>query len=183
MASTDDKLLHELSMVRSLADLESLPVFPLPDGYIMREFREGQDEAAWDELIQTVFGMPELSFQKHMKSDPVYAPERILFLCRGDVPVATAAWWWLPQYGENCGLVHMVAARPEEAGKKFGYILVREVLCRLKREGRTEVILNTNDYRLPALKTYLKLGFRPKYNDPRQKEVWDRIYETLHWKT
>ena len=46
-------------------------------------------------------------------------------------------------------------------GKNLGYSLSLAALNYFRKKGIKEVFLYTDDFRLPAIKTYLKLGFKP----------------------
>jgi len=45
--------------------------------------------------------------------------------------------------------------------------------------GLTDVDLTTDDPRLPAIKTYLKLGFLAYETDPSHPARWDMVEEKL----
>ena len=40
--------------------------------------------------------------------------------------------------------------------------------------------LKTDDFRLPAIKTYLNIGFKPDLSTDDYKERWEKIYENLN---
>ena len=45
--------------------------------------------------------------------------------------------------------------------------------------GIARILLNSDDWRLAALKTYLNLGFLPVLNDFDMADRWQAIYEKL----
>lgn len=45
--------------------------------------------------------------------------------------------------------------------------------------GLSPAILETNEPNLPALKTYLKLGFHPRLLAPHHKARWKQIFAAL----
>jgi len=178
-----EKLSPQLVMSMSLENVDENAAVTLPDGYFLREFSEGgEDEAAWDRIIAASFKDPGISFEKLMRPDAEYRPERIFFVCCGDEPVATAAAWFLQRWGEDHGLIHMVGALPGHSGKGLGVAVVAAALQKLKKEGRLFAVLTTDDFRLPAIKSYLKLGFRPRIVDDNQPERWKKIYGILGWR-
>jgi hypothetical protein len=42
--------------------------------------------------------------------------------------------------------------------------------------------LHTDDFRLPAIKTYLKLGFTPQVDSAEVADRWKKISILLKWK-
>jgi mycothiol synthase len=170
------KLQTQLLMIRE--QLETLPRLQLPEGYTARSQRLG-DEEAWERIIMASFG-GEHHFDKEIAADEPYMPERVWFVCDSDdVPVATASAWYRKQWNEDTGYLHMVGLLPEQAGKKLGYYVSLAVLHRMVHEGRTRAVLNTDDFRLPAIKTYLNLGFLPKLAGPDHYDRWKALSVTL----
>jgi len=47
--------------------------------------------------------------------------------------------------------------------------------------GYRHVYLKTDDWRLPAIKTYLKLGFLPFLFSPDMEGRWREVCGNLHW--
>ena len=140
------------------ASLESLAPLDLPDDITIRSFCDG-DEEAWSSIITSSFQAP-YDFNKFMKTDPSYDPERVLFAHINGVPVATASWYNTESfYGVDTGCLHMVGALPEYKGRKLGFLISLAVMHKIKDKGYTYVVLQTDDFRLAAIKTYIKLGF------------------------
>lgn len=161
-------------------NLDDLPPIEIPDKFSIRHFHDG-DEAAWEKIIEKSFGRNfEIGqFNRDMKSDPAFQPQRVLFVTHNDKPIATASAWFKPDYGQESGYVHMVGVLPEYQGNQLGYWISLAVLHRLAKEGRKKVYLQTDDFRLAAVKTYLKLGFRPVMIDENMPERYRAIFEKL----
>ena len=70
------------------------------------------------------------------------------------------------------GYVHMVAALPETRGIGIGNFLSAFAVYRLGCVGGTNAWLTTDDFRVPAIKCYLKCGFRPENSDYDMEERW-----------
>lgn len=83
----------------------------------------------------------------------------------------------LPYSGE----VGWVAAHPAHAGRRLGMVVVTAVTAHLLHAGYHYIHLYTEDFRLPALKTYLKLGFLPLLTTSQMANRWQRICTQLHW--
>ncbi|MCC7017859.1 MAG: GNAT family N-acetyltransferase, partial [Rhodospirillales bacterium] len=134
----------------------ALPALSLPEGYRLRGYRPG-DAPAWELIIRETFAT-EPRFDPMMRRDPGFRPERVLFLFHGDEPAATASAYCRPQHGLGVGYLHMVGVRPRHNGKGLGYQISLACLLQMLHEGRRAALLQTDDYRIPAIKTYLKLG-------------------------
>lgn len=147
----------QLVMIRP--QLRILPGIELPEGYSLRHFRPG-DEDAWAAVITDAFD-ETYTFSPFMDADPQYKPERVLFICHGDTPVATAAAWRYKNLPDTYGHVHMVGVLGRYRGLGLGLAINTAVLHRLAQEGAERSSLLTDDFRLAAIKTYLKLGFCP----------------------
>jgi len=138
-------------------DLANLPKLNMPPGMTLKIFSDGM-EACWNDIIAKSFET-SYDFNNLMRADKAFLHERVLFLCIDNIPVATAAAWHVDRYGSDTGYVHMVGALPEYKGRKLGYLVTLAVLHRLIDEGFTKVVLQTDDFRLPAIKVYFDLGF------------------------
>lgn len=172
----------QLLMHRRLQDLPSLE---LPAGFSARSYQPG-DAAAWEHIIHHSFGMDAQGlFDRNMRIDPAYRPERVWFICRkqesGDQPVATASAWRQPfKRDVDTGTLHMVGVHPDHAGMGLGSLVSLAALHQMHREGKSAAVLQTDDHRLSAIKTYLKLGFEPLLIDENQRQRWVDVFETLN---
>lgn len=84
----------------------------------------------------------------------------------------------LHPYGGELG---WVAGHPDHGGKGLGTAVCAAVVKRFLSAGYERIYLLTDDWRLPALKVYLKLGFVPFLFEPGIAERWEAICEHLHW--
>lgn len=85
------------------------------------------------------------------------------------------------QYYPFGGELGWVAAHPDHAGKGLGMTVCSAVIGRLLKGGYTNIYLNTDDERFPAIKTYLKLGFRPMILTADMTSRWESICQKLEW--
>lgn len=170
------KLTPQLVMRRPV--LRALPKVELPDGYPLRSFKPG-DETGWEKIIAVTFETDAFVFDKAMKADPAFRPERVWFITAGGKPVATASAWRKDRFGPNTGYLHMVGVLPGHQGKHLGYWVSLAVMHQFVREGRVDAVLETDDYRIPAIKTYLKMGFEPLLVHENQRQRWRTIFQTI----
>lgn len=161
-------------------NLNDLPQVEIPPGYSIHSYQPG-DEKAWDQIIAASFGrkIDEGQFLRVMKSDTAFQPERIFFLAHGHDLVATASAWFIPKYGKDTGCIHYVGVLPGHQGKRLGYWISLVVLWRLVEEGFQKAVLGTDDFRLPAIKVYLQLGFGPILVHENQRERWKNVLTAL----
>jgi len=161
-------------------DLDALPEVRLPEGYSIRHYRPG-DHEHWSRILAASFGRkPEdFAFDKMMRRDPAFRPDRILFVCCGDEPVGTTSAWHVPTVVPEAGVIHWVGVLPGHTGKRLGYWLVLAALRKMGSEGRTCAWLTTDDFRLPAIKSYIKCGFHPQLVDENQRERWRKVFADL----
>mgnify|MGYP003312674325 CR=1 FL=1 len=86
-------------------------------------------------------------------------------------------------YEKKDGYIHMVACKPEFRGRGLGNLLNDVALWVLKTEGMQTAYLTTDDWRIPAIKTYLKASFEPDTETcPDYKERWEKIFEKINSK-
>ena len=166
----------QLAMERSL--LEDLPEIRLPEGFSIRSFQNGWDKE-WEAIIGAAF-QTTISFHDTIALCKQYKPANVLFICDGETPVGTATAWCRDDLPEGTGYLHMVGVLPGYGGKGLGLAISLAVLHNLKQSGYTKVFLHTDDFRLPAIKQYLRLGFKPVYNSEGAAERWQAVRNILH---
>jgi predicted dehydrogenase/GNAT superfamily N-acetyltransferase len=84
----------------------------------------------------------------------------------------------LHPYGGELG---WVAGDPEHRGKRLGAAVCAAVVGRFIQAGYRRIYLQTDDWRLPAIKTYLRLGFEPFLFCEGMAERWQKLCKTLGW--
>lgn len=93
-----------------------------------------------------------------------------------DKIVAVASARHLPELYPGCGYLHYVGASGVKAGRGLGGLVTLAVLRHFRDEGLEAVVLETDDFRLPAIRTYLKLGFVPVYRHEQDQYRWSKIF-------
>jgi mycothiol synthase len=168
----------QLEMVRP--DLANLPGMELPSGYSLRPYREG-DAESWGRIMSEAFTpyWDTNRFRRSFLPHFGFRPERVIFVCRGAEAVGSASAFQWPGVARSRGYIHMVGVRREHCGRRLGYWLTLACLMRLKEEGFKSAMLQTEDYRVPAIKHYLRLGFRPALVQEAQRDKWERLLERL----
>jgi mycothiol synthase len=93
--------------------------------------------------------------------------------------VATASARRLPDHYPQAGYVHYVGARVGERGRRLGELVTRRVLVHSVAAGLDQAVLETDDFRLPAVRTYLRLGFVPEPRAPGDARRWSKVLRNL----
>lgn len=160
-------------------ELKNIPCIELPSEYDIRSYIEG-DEVYWDKIISSTFESNDFVFNEFIKSREQYSPEKVLFVTYKNIPIGTATAWFQKQYGEDTGYLHMVGVEKEHSGKRLGYTISLAVLNKMIEIGYKYCVLQTDDYRIPAIKTYLKLGYKPLIVSEDQYDRWKIILDKIN---
>ena len=170
-----------VSMIRE--NLEDIPQFPVPSGFSIRWFQEG-DESLWHE-IQSVSELhleitPDL-FAKEFGSDASILGERQFFLFDSrQRPIGTATAWFDNSYrGLAHGRVGWVAIVPEMRGKGLSKPLMTILCNRLRELGHQRTYLTTATVRFPAIRLYAVFGFMPEIKNAQDQVIWDELEQLL----
>jgi mycothiol synthase len=161
-------------------DLEDLPPLPsLPAGYEIRTAGP-EDAEAIAAVMASAFG-PEWSaaMVREKLLDAPDVPETFVVTADG-VPVATASARFAPEQYPGSGYVHWVGADVAHQGKGLGFAVTLAVLHYFREHGCRDAILETDPPRLPAIRVYLGLGFRPEVVTPEHEEIWRDILTIRH---
>jgi ribosomal protein S18 acetylase RimI-like enzyme len=79
------------------------------------------------------------------------------------------------------GELGWVAADPDHAGHRLGAAVCAAATRTLLESSLRPIYLLTDDDRLPALKTYLSLGYVPYIDAPDMPQRWRAVCEALDW--
>src|SRR5439155_6520664 len=89
--------------------------------------------------------------------------------------VATASSRLVPQQYPGSGYLHWVGADPSVSGQGLGYQVTLAVLHDFAGRDLTDSVLETDDWRLPAIATYLKCGYLPEPREPVDDDRWEKV--------
>ncbi|HEY1011278.1 MAG TPA: GNAT family N-acetyltransferase [Herpetosiphonaceae bacterium] len=155
------------------------PVAPAP-GYALRTYRAG-DERRFFELMALAGwpGWDDAKLQPWIARIPPGSWFMAIEEGSGQI-VATAMALHnhtpLHPFGGELG---WVAGDPAHAGRGLGLAVCAAVTARLIAAGYRAIHLYTEDERLPALKTYFRLGYRPLLYAPDMAERWRSVCAQL----
>lgn len=170
-------------------DLEDLPERPLPEGYRLETYRDG-DRDDWIRIGMSAkehdsFEAGLAAWAKYYAAHEGELPGRMLFLVNPDgekVGTATAFYDVVggadPDSREE-GWLHWVSLRRDEQGKGLSKPLVAATLRRLAELGYGKVRVPTQTVSWVAVKIYLDLGFRPTARSAKEASDGWRIARRL----
>ncbi len=147
---------YQLEMVRpSVARVE---VPPAPEGYLLRQFRAG-DEGRYDDLFHLAFA-DEGRFSETVERTLEGGFFVVEHLASGELVSSCQAWRGsiMPRHPE-AGQTGWLVTDPSHAGKGLGTIVAACATNRLAAEGYQRPCLGTEDFRVAAISIYLKLGW------------------------
>jgi mycothiol synthase len=163
-----------------LRDLPDVP--PLPAAYELREATGEADVPALAAALSAAFSERPWSADDVRRRLTAAPDVRAVYAItwQGEI-VATASSRYLPeQFGET-GIIHWVGTHPEHARLGLGAALVTGVLVDFILRGYPAAMLETQDYRLDAIRLYLRFGFTPAYDigDGDQRAIWSALLQRL----
>lgn len=135
----------------------------IPEGYRVRRFVPG-DEPVWVALLQE---NGELGEWTRERAERLFTAKRgavwresIHYIGHGPRPVATACVQ-LHEDSPDTPELGWVAVSPDYRRRGLGRAICLVVMDFMREQGYLRCFLRTDDRRLPAIKTYLRLGFVP----------------------
>ncbi len=144
----------------NLDDLPASP--PLPDDYTLRPFAAGDSEAELSDTLQSAF--PERTWsveqvQQQLTQSP--AVNATYVVIHDGVPIAVTASRYDPEKFPDAGYVHWVGTRADHTRRGLGMALMVRVLQDFAERDFKDAVLETDDFRFPAIRTYFRCGFVP----------------------
>lgn len=112
------------------------------------------------------------------------------FFDAADVPVTwvvedglgilgTASERIMPDTYPDAGYVHYVGVLDRARGKRVGAALTAQCVHGFADRGLSTTVLETDDFRIPAVVTYLRLGFVPTYRSDDEQRAWSALLPAL----
>ena len=179
----DDRKETQLLLVLPKDKLDTPPIPDLPDGYMLRQYAP-EDEKKYLELTRKA-GF-DWGAERFYRLFPQIIPGGIFVIehkATGDL-VATSFCKHRPIEGRAFGgELGWLAGDPDHSGKGLGMAVCSAVIARFIQAGYKNIYVRTQDWRLAALKIYLKLGYQPYIDSDEMAEVWRNIFKELNWKS
>ncbi len=163
-----------------LRTFAALQAVSLPPGHTLATLAE-RDPDDWIAVLGATgqLGAWDRARAERCLNDPrPVVPEGTYLVLHRGHPVATACTV-RPTPAEPRHELGWVAVDPAHQGRGLGLQVCRAVLWYARRRGWAATILNTDDWRLPAIRTYLKLGFEPEITHDSHPARWQEIHRLL----
>ncbi len=187
---------EQLEMEIKMQDFELLQKeIQLPEGYLLTRFHEGLEDS-WANLLNSSSFDSEWNVNRikdyftceyrRNGSAAVISNERVISatfasihpaLCSPD-PCRVADL--SKENNVHTGIFDYVATHPEYRGKGLSKVVCISILDYFFTEMcYKRVVLNTDDWRLPAISLYFSLGFKPIINSDPVSIRWKKIHKDL----
>lgn len=156
--------------------LEDIPPMPIVgDGYGVRTYAEGDEKdlarVLSDSFLDRTWTVEKVYSGLIIPKDV----EEIYVATFNDIAVATASARFLPGMYPGSGYLHWVGVHPDHRGKGLGRMVTLAVMHHFKSANCRDSVLETDDFRIPAIKLYLSLGYQPEYHHLSHQQRWENI--------
>jgi len=168
--------MSQLQMIFPAEKLADVQIPKAADGFILRTYQEGDGQAYIDLMCAAGFqnDWNEERLQTTLKGA---FKDGIFFAVEVSTGrLAATAMANLPNAEGKCEF-GWVGTDPAFRGKGLGNLVCAAVLNKFYREGQTKVTLLTDDFRVPAIKLYLKEGWKPLMADETHPRRWKALSE------
>jgi mycothiol synthase len=167
-----------MNLVMRRSSLDHLPPMPrFPAGYGLRTANL-HDGDALTSIMVSAFGA-DWSLQRVLSTVLEAEDVDTTFVVTAyGVPVATASARLVSTRPES-GYLHWVATHAEHRRKQLGYGVSLAVLHRLGEVGCRDSLLETQPFRIAAIRLYLRLGFVPEESHNGQTNEWQQVFSKL----
>lgn len=172
----------QLQMVWPAYLLDAPSPVRLPPGYALRTYQPG-DELRFCEVM-ALAGWPGWTGESLRSWMSRILPEGWFMAVHEASRAIVATAMALHDHSDEHpfgGELGWVACDPDHRGQGLGMAVSAAVTARLIGAGYRNIHLYTEDWRLPALKTYLKLGYIPYLASPDMGARWQAICAQLGW--
>ena len=151
----------------------------LAAGYRLRTYAAG-DEAGWAALLEANGQLGSWDEGRaRQELDQGLVQQAQFFVAAGESLVSTTGVYDRLLTGKPCWEIGWVAVHPAHQGKALGPQVVGAAVRAALALPRRPIGLRTDDFRLPAIKVYLRLGFVPDGEHPSYPGRWQAIFAQL----
>jgi mycothiol synthase len=166
----------QLEMIWPRERLRESPPVEVAPGYVLRTYRPG-DETGFAYLMERA-GFGEWGRERFEAMRSVVIPGGLFFVvdeAAGNI-VSTAGAHHRPcarhPFGGELG---WVATEPDHRGRGLGAAVSGAAVARFLGAGYERIYLRTDDFRAPAIRLYMKMGFVPYLFAPDMPGRWRAI--------
>ena len=180
----DESALPAPYLLWPTAPLAPLPHLPLPAGYAFRSYHAGDEQALFPLFDQEGWHITAADWHDYLER---VLPHGLFMLWHttSNTLVGTAGAIHNPRGARYSfpfgGALAYLVVHPDHRGHGLGLILSNRVVQRFLSADYDHIWVGVQGFRLPAIKTYLKLGFVPLLHQDGLSERWQRICTQLGW--
>lgn len=170
----------QLHMVWPTSERPQCPVVAPASGYAIRTYQTGDEQAFLHLMALSDFD--PWDDEKLSDNMNLVIPGGWFFAVGSDGQIVATAMGQHNYSGLSpfTGDVGWVFCHPDHRGHALGLALCARVTQRLLEAGYTKIQLHTEYYRLPAIKTYLKLGYVPAVASSEDADLWADVRKQLN---
>jgi len=165
--------------MRWFADRAVLPDLVIPEGFRLRPMFVADTPAYSALRVSAEFNAWETTDMENYLANNAYPDGSLLIehIASGRFAASAGA----EKYGNDpaVGTLGWVMCHPDFRGQHLGGIVSLAAMHLLYRNGCRTFTLLTDDFRLPAIRTYLRLGWHPHMADETMPDRWKAIAEKL----
>ena len=176
-------ILPQLQMLLLDKVIQRPPALNIPSGYRLRLFNLDEDVDRYVELMHEA-GFNDFTPESTLSWANRVIPQGFFIIEHqksGDFAATALCNHEPTPFHPNGGELGWVAGARKHAGKHLGQAVCSAVIQRFVQAGYRRIYLKTDDWRYPAIKTYLNLGFVPFLFSSEIKQRWRTVCETLGW--
>ena len=178
----DEKPEQQLKMLWPAHLHDSLPEIQVPTNYTLRTYQPGDEPGFFK--VMDLAGFKDWDDETLRPWLLKILPDGWFLIVQeasGEI-VTTAMATHNPQdLHPFAGELAWVAGHPDHAGRGLGMAVCGTVVRRLLQAGYRHIYLNTDDWRLPAITVYLRLGWVPFLYAADMEARWRTVYQQLKW--
>ncbi len=179
-----EKKQEHIPVVMVREDLTDLRAYPLPEGYRLRYFRDGEDHL-WGEIEIAVASFDSMDkAMAYFESEFGPGRDRMEARCHyledpnGQAIGTSTAWYNDAFNGRDYGRIHWIAIRPEYQGRGLAKPLLAASLGRIA-DFHDRAYLTTQTTSARAINLYLDFGFVPFETSSRCVAGWTWLASVL----
>ncbi len=162
-----------------------MPAIRLPEGFRTHQFhRDGDALFTLEDFRSQWIGIRDADHGKVMSDwfETVYNDSRVpddgfFLIVRGENEIVSSASIQLGEHTPDSATVHAVCTTETYRGLGLGRAVMLQVLSYAAAHGICDVYLTTDDWRIPAVALYLKMGFLPVFYEADMRDRWIKICE------
>ena len=172
--------MSQLRMIYLVDDIASIPQPIETEGFLVRNMDKSELAPYSDLRVSASFNQWQESDYDDLAARLVDGKNGhfvIEEIATGNLVAAADAEYFETELVAGMGTLGWVMSSPLYRGKKLGYSVCAAVMQHLAKHGFRTFQLSTDDFRVPAIKTYLNLGWRPWLYEADMESRWRALAE------